>query len=153
MSDISQRKARVRLEKDLNLIIAKTDTRGKKLFTFDMLGQFMRSIGIYKILYNSKYETHSLHTGELKFDDKKNHSPAFMRRQRKEHEFHTNLWKLLDSNDYGEISTELLKELLVLLYDTNYPAAELISDVKSKICANNIISVVRGCVRHICGNQ
>jgi len=83
----------------------------------------MHLIGAYKILYNSKYGIHSKPStgGLIKCnEDSCNHSKAFLKRQAQENEFHLNLWKILNISYTEYISSELLKELLMQLYDFNY---------------------------------
>ena len=104
-----------------------------------MLGQFMQLTGIYKILYNKKYGIHSKpSTGVITCGSECNHSEAFLVRQGKENDFHMNLWKMLNISFTEYISSELLKELLMILYDSNSVPAAILAE---QIECNSLIIV------------
>jgi len=133
MSEKSYTIARSRLEKDMSVLISQIDKKNWKQFTFDMLGQFMQLVGVYKILYNPKFGLHSKpSTGKIKCGETCKHSDAFLGRQHKENDFHFNLWKILNISYTEYISTELLKELMMLLYDFTYvPESDLVGQITS----------------------
>ena len=115
--------------KDLNAIVSQVDVRGRRKFSFEMLGTFMQKLGVYKILYNEKHKAHNKPTlGEIKCDDTCCHSREFLMRQYRENEFHYNLWRKLNITGSEYISTELLKELLVLLYEANYMSMAVLAE-------------------------
>ena len=120
---ISEKLAKTKLEKDLNKIILNINPTNEGILTFDMMGKFMRCIGIYKILYNPEYHVLCRPNGEFIYKQTTFKNDKFYTRKDKELEFQINTWGLLKRNHKGYIDAELLIELILLLatsYMDNY---------------------------------
>jgi len=107
--------ARSKLERDINRIVSYIDPTNQAILTFDMLGNLMYSIGIYKILYNPLYHILCRPDGDFIFRTQPLYHSHFYYRKDKELEFHVNVWRLLKRKHKGYIDAELLIELILLL--------------------------------------
>ncbi len=116
----SSRYAKQKLEKDLKHALAQLDTTKEGMLTFDLLGQFMHFIGVYRILYNPEFHVHCKPDGDLVSRDPAKRSKGFVERRDRELEFHINLWRLLKRQQADCVDSALLIELLLLLSDSAY---------------------------------
>lgn len=87
-----------------------------------MMGQILSTIGIYEILYNERYGLHA----EINVEFIPNYNSfGFAVRYNKEVNFHNSLWELL-SEHY--VSSELLKEVLSLLCNSNNVSSYILAE-------------------------
>ena len=129
--------AKTKFKRDLEGIIGKIDKANTRKLNFNMIGELMHLLGIYKILYNEKHGIHSRPTtSKIKCDELCNHSSAFLLRQRKENEFHFNFWKLLTITNDEYVETSIIISLFSLIYDsTNISQTALINQIDCIICS------------------
>jgi len=90
--------------------------------TMEMMGQILNAMGVYEILYNKKYGVH----GGMNVEFIPDYNPfGFAERYNKEAHFHTSLWNLLNKS---YVSSELLKEVLLLLCNSNYASSHILAE-------------------------
>lgn len=121
MSERSHRIARRRIEKDILFIISQVDTESTFKLSFDMVGRILFIMGVFKVLYNEKYaqsNDSSTSCSSISFNIKSN----------KERVFHESLWAMLKSPLGDFVQVSLLKDVLLVLYDSHYIAASILSD-------------------------
>ncbi len=136
MSEKSYNIARGKFEKDIETVLRRVDPIGRRQLSSDMLGSFMQIVGIYKILYSSKYGSHArpAEGAKIRCTDGCRHSKSFLERLKKENEFHANFWRMLNVLNCGYIHSEMLKETLLTLYESTYvPVSTLASQIASII--------------------
>jgi len=100
-------------------------TSDQILITFDILGNFLRQIGLYSIIYNSQYFINLTPNGDFQekpylIRENIPHFYKFNSRKDLEIEFQINLWKLLKGNHSFYIEPDVLIELIMLLSDRRY---------------------------------
>ncbi len=105
-------------------------------FTFDSLGQFMYCIGIYKILFNPSYLVKLGINGEIESTDPRYKSEKFTVRLSKEAEFHTHFWDLLNRTKLPMVDSELVIELVLILFDLGgNELDDLVSSIEQLLAA------------------
>ena len=114
----SYKKVNEKLLKDLRVAMNFVNKNSKSQYiSFDILGQFMYNIGIYKILFNPAYCMKLNIDGELETQDERYKSKKFFDRREKEIDFHLHFWKLLNHMKIPMIDGELVLQLVKILYD------------------------------------
>lgn len=99
--------------------------------TFDLLGKFMHSIGVYKVLFNPSYSVRLGQKSELEGDAKNRNCAS---RANAEAKFHKDFCSLLNYAKDPSVNCELVVEILMLLFD--------IVDYDLHSLADNIIQLL-----------
>ena len=126
VSEVSFNIAKRKLEKAIEEVLTYVIKNKNNKMTLDMIGEFMRIIEVYKILYNPKFIESS--KAVLLRSKINNKAQSVLSRQEFEKEFHINLWKKLNPCGNEFISAQLFKKLILLLYDSNYVQIDSLSE-------------------------
>eukprot|EP00826_Nyctotherus_ovalis_P022486 TRINITY_DN17422_c0_g2_i1.p3 TRINITY_DN17422_c0_g2~~TRINITY_DN17422_c0_g2_i1.p3 ORF type:complete len:110 (-),score=4.90 TRINITY_DN17422_c0_g2_i1:45-374(-) len=86
-----------------------------------MIGRVLFIMGVFKVLYNEKYAQSNDFSTSCS-------SISFSLKSNKERAFHENVWAMLKSPLGDYVQVNLLKDVLLVLYDSHYIAISILSD-------------------------
>ncbi len=120
---------RDKLLRDLNTAMEFVrQQKGSDQVTFEMLGQFMHTIGIYRVLFNPAYQIRLGPDGQLEAVDERYKSRKFISRMEKEIEFHIHFWQMLSQKIVPTVEGELAVELVLILFDLGSNTVEELAE-------------------------
>lgn len=118
MCDRSNKIAKDKMERDITSIILQIDTKNTKKLTYDMIGKILYIMGVFKVSYNGKYD-------ELPSNDC---NKMYYLKTQKEKVFHEKLWRILRARQNEYVTTEKLKDALLILYESYHVPISILAE-------------------------